>query len=62
MTAKLAYGDARLTDTSIDDLLAERLLSPRTCPPCGRPPGEAFADEGTVIEDRPREAGLNLVK
>ena len=55
--ARLAYGVARLTDVSIDDLLAGALLSPRTCPHCGRPPDD-FADE----EDRPREALLKLVK
>ena len=62
VTAKLAYSVARLTDVSIDDLLAGRLLSPRTCPHCGRPPEEDFADEETVVEDRPREAVLKLVK
>jgi len=52
---------ARLTDVSIDDLLAGTLLSPRTCPHCGRPPDD-FADEETVVEDRPREAVLRVVK
>jgi len=61
VTAKLAYSVARLTDVSIDDLLAGALLSPRTCPHCGRPPDD-FADEETVVEDRPREAVLRLVK
>ena len=46
---------------SIDDLLADALLSPRTCPYCGRPPDD-FADEETVVEDRPREAVLRRVK
>jgi hypothetical protein len=46
---------------SIDDLLAGALLSSRTCPHCGRPPDD-FADEETVVEDRPREAGLRVVK
>lgn len=55
VTAKLAYSVARLTDVSIDDLLAGTLLSPRTCPHCGRPPDD-FADEETIVEDRPREA------
>jgi hypothetical protein len=32
VTARLAYGVARLTDVTIDDLLAGALLSPRTCP------------------------------
>ncbi len=49
----LACVVARLTDVSIDDLLAGALLSPRTCPHCGRPPDD-FADEETVVEDRPR--------
>jgi len=56
VTAKLAYSVARLTDVSIDDLLAGALLSPRTCPHCGRPPDD-FADEETVITDRPFAAG-----
>jgi hypothetical protein len=57
----LAYGVARLTDASIDDLLAGALLSPRTCPHCGRPPDD-FVDEETLVEDRPREAVLRVVK
>jgi hypothetical protein len=57
----IAYSVARLTDVSIDDLLAGALLSPRTCPHCGRPPDD-FGDEETVVEDRPREAVLKLVK
>ena len=61
VTARLAYGVARLTDASIDDLLAGALLSSRTCPHCGRPPDD-FADEETVVEDRPREAMLRVVK
>lgn len=55
VTARLAYSVARLTDASIDDLLAGALVSPRTCPHCGRPPND-FVDEETVVEDRPREA------
>ena len=61
VTARLAYSVARLTDVSIDDLLSGALLSPRTCPHCGRPPDD-FTDEMTVIEDRPREAMLKIVK
>jgi hypothetical protein len=61
VTARLAYSVARLTDVSIDDLLVGSLLSPRTCPHCGRPPDD-FADEETIVEDRPREAVLKLVK
>src|SRR2546422_11085984 len=61
VTAKLAYSVARLTDVLIDDLLSGALLSPRTCPHCGRPPDD-FANEETVIEDRPREAVLRIVK
>ena len=60
VTAKLAYSVARLTDVSIDDLLAGALLSPRTCPHCGRAPD--FEDEETVVEDRPRETVLRLVR
>lgn len=62
VTARLAYSVARLTDVSIDELLSGALLSPRTCPHCGRAPDEDFADEETVVEDRPREPGLRLVK
>ena len=61
MTAKLAYSAARLTDVSIDDLLSGALLSPRTYPHCGRTPSD-FEDEETVVEDRPREAVLKLVR
>ena len=61
VTARLAYSVARLTDVSIDELLAGALLSPRTCPHCGRPPDD-FADEETVVDDRPREVGLRIVK
>lgn len=61
VTAKLAYAVARLTDVAIDDLLAGALLSPRTCPHCGRPPDD-FTSEETVVEDRPREAVLRIVR
>lgn len=61
VTAGLAYSVARLTDMSIDDLLAGALLSPRTCPHCGHPPAD-FEDEETVVEDRPGDAVLKLVK
>ena len=61
VTAKLAYCVAPLTDVPIDDLLSGALLSSRTCPHCGRPPDD-FADEETVVEDRPRGAVLKLVK
>ena len=50
VTAKLAYSVAQLTDVPIDDLLSGALLSPRTCPHCGRPPDD-FRDEDTVISD-----------
>ena len=60
VTAQLAYSVARLTDVSIDDLLSGALLSPRTCPHCGRAPD--FEDEATVVEDRPRETVLKLVR
>lgn len=60
VTAKLAYSVARLTDVSIDDLLAGALLSPRTCPHCGRPPDD-FVDEETFVENRPRETVMKLV-
>jgi transcriptional regulator with XRE-family HTH domain len=60
VTANLAYSVARLTDVSIDELLSGALLSPQTCPHCGRPPD--FADEVTVVEDQPREAVLKLVR
>lgn len=51
VTARLAYGVARLTDTSIDDLLAGAVLPARACPHCGRPPSEGdFVHEETVVE------------
>jgi len=56
VTARLAYSVARLTDVSIDDLLAGALLSPRTCPHCGRPPDD-FIDEETVVTDRAPAGG-----
>lgn len=63
VTARLAYSVARLTDVSIDSLLSGALLSPRTCPHCGRAPDESeFVDEETVVEDKPREAVLKLVR
>jgi hypothetical protein len=47
----------------IDDLFAGTLLSPRTYPHWGRPrPPDVFVDEETVVEDRPREAVLRVVK
>ena len=51
VTVRLAYAVARLTDASIDDLLAGRLLSSRTCPHCGRPPDD-FNDEETIVTDQ----------
>jgi transcriptional regulator with XRE-family HTH domain len=60
VTATLAYSVARLTDVSIDDLLAGALLSPRTCPHCGRPPDD-FADEETVVTDRAPVGGLAIL-
>jgi hypothetical protein len=57
VTTRLAYGVARLTDVSIDE---GALLSPRTCPHCGRPPDD-FAEE-TVVENPPREAMLRIVQ
>jgi hypothetical protein len=61
VTAGLVYSVARLTEVSIDDLLAGLLLSPRTCRHCGHPPDD-FEDEETVVEDRPCEGVLKLVK
>ena len=61
VTARLAYSVARLTDVSIDDLLAGALLSPRTCPHCGRPPDD-FSDEETVVEEKSRNMELRLIR
>jgi transcriptional regulator with XRE-family HTH domain len=61
VTANLAYRVARLTDVSIDDLLAGALLSPRTCPHCGQPPDD-FADEETVVTDRARTGELTVLE
>jgi len=45
---------------SIDDLLAGALLSPRTCPHCGRPPDD-FVDEETVVTVRVPVGGLAVL-
>jgi hypothetical protein len=37
-------------------------LPPGTCPHCGKTQDSDFEDEETVVEDRPREAILSLVK
>lgn len=58
VTAGLAYSVARLTDVSIDDLLAGALLSPRTCPHCGHLPDD-FVDEETVVENRVSAYGVD---
>ena len=58
VTAGLAYAVARLTDVSIDDLLTGALLSPRTCPHCGRPPDD-FTDELTVVVEADRRPSQN---
>lgn len=55
VTAKLAYSVAQLTDVPIDDLLSGALLSPRTCPHCGRPPDD-FRDEDTVVNGGDRSS------
>jgi len=60
VTARLAYGVARLTDVSIDDLLAGTLLSPRTCPHCGRPPDD-FVDEETIVTEQIPAAKLTVL-
>lgn len=60
VTASLAYGVARLTDVSIDDLLSGALLSPRTCPHCGRPPDD-FVDEETIVTERAPVAKLTVL-
>jgi transcriptional regulator with XRE-family HTH domain len=49
VTPKLVVRIARLVEVPIDDLLAGRYLSERTCPHCGRPPDD-FEDEDTRIE------------
>lgn len=62
VTPGLVFAVARLTDVSIDDLLAGSLLSSRVCPHCGRPPTDDFEDEETIVEDRLRDALLKLVR
>lgn len=52
VTAALALRVARFADVAIDDLLAGRWLSPRTCPHCGHPPDD-FADEETFVGELP---------
>ena len=54
VTASLAVRIARLVEVSIDELLDGRALPAQLCPHCGRPTDD-FADEQTVVEDRPRE-------
>ena len=61
VTASLAVRVARLVEVSIDVLLDGCAMPPRTCPHCGRAPDD-FGDEATVVEDRPREARLKLVR
>lgn len=61
VTASLAFRLARLVEVPLEELLDGSWLSPRVCPHCGHPP-EDFTDEETVVEDRPREAVLKLVK
>ena len=61
VTTNIAFRVASVAGVSIDDLLAGRWLSPRTCPHCGHPPDD-FADEETVVENGPRPGGLKLVK
>ncbi len=56
----LAFALARLLGVSIDDLIEGRIL-PGACPKCGHVPD--FADEDTIVEDRPRPLpGLKIVK
>ena len=60
VTVELAYGVARATGSTLDQLLAGGL---GICPHCSRHPEEGdFEDEGTVTEDKPREALLKLLK
>lgn len=60
VTASLAYSAVRLTDVSIDDLLAAAKSSGGP-PQCGHVRGDRSADEETVVEDRPREPVLKQV-
>lgn len=48
VTASMALRVARLADAPVDDLLAGRWLSPRTCRHCGHPPDD-FEDEETIV-------------
>jgi len=50
VSASMALRVARLAEVSMDDLLAGRYI-PGACPRCGYAPD--FADERTVIENRP---------
>lgn len=52
VTPQMALRVARMADVSVDDLIAGRWLSPRTCPHCGHPPDD-FADEETRIDATP---------
>jgi hypothetical protein len=61
VTASVAFRLARLVEVPLEELLDGTWLSPRMCPHCGHPPDD-FTDEQTIVEDKPREAVLKLVK
>lgn len=62
VTPTLAFRVARLAGVTLDDLLAGRVVPQGACRFCGRAPD--FADDPTVVEDRPCPApgGLKVVK
>jgi len=60
VTPALALRVARLAGVPMDDLLAERWLSPRVCPHCGHPP-EDFTDEETLVTDQASTGGLTTI-
>jgi transcriptional regulator with XRE-family HTH domain len=60
VTASMALRVARVADVSVDDVLAGRWPSPRTCPHCGHPPDD-FAED-TFVGELPPRGGLRLVR
>lgn len=49
VTPAVAFRLARLIGSTVDDVLAGRVLSPRVCPHCGHPPDD-FTDEETAVD------------
>jgi len=59
VTSEVSHASRSVDHSS--QLRAGALLSPRTRPHCERPPDD-FANEETVVKDRPREAVLKRAR